>query len=268
MGVSLSVATSCSKDDDNDDDNTGGDNPPASSKCYIKKSTNDDGSYSVFEYNSDNKVIKATDYDDKGNEDGVTLISYNSDGMMSMFVSVENGDTSMKIEVTYSGNKPSVANLHINMGTGLKLFSKFVYTFNNDELTKMVTQADPVGTGFMDVAKKEYTYSGKNVVMIKESQFDATSGTMKLKSTTEYTFDDKKNSYVGIGVDYLMGEPQFISVNNPLKVTYKDDKGVVDNDESYNYTYEYNSNDYPTKITAKNFSGSKTEVTTNEYNCK
>jgi hypothetical protein len=268
MGVSLSMATSCNKDDDDNDNNDGGDNPPAPTKCYIKKSINDDSTYTVLEYNSDHKVTKVTDYKKDGSVEGVTFISYNSDGMMNMFVMVENGDTTMKMKMSHSGTKLDSTDLFVDMGAGLKMFSRFVYVYNGNKLAAMLTKADPLGTGFVVVSKNEYTFNGDNVSMIKEMQMDVTSGTFKLNSTTEYTYDDKKNPYVGIGVDYLMGEAQFISVNNPLKMTYKDDTGTVDNDESEDYTYEYNSNGYPTKVTAKSFSGSSTDVTTNEYDCK
>lgn len=270
LGVTIGLATSCKKDDDTTDDGNGGDNPPAAKTCYIKKTTDDNGAYSTYEYNSDNKVIKVSEYDKNGKLTAENHITYNTQGNYINFTVLnDKGDTATYLVMHYSSaSHPDSASVYMNMGVGLVKSATFVYTFTGDQLTLMETKADPLGTGPFVVSKNEYTYTGKNLTTLKAYSFSVTAMSLVLESTTDYTYDDKKNPFFGIGIDYLMGEPQLSAANNVTKLTFKDDKGAVDKKKSFNYTYEYTSNGYPSKATEKDFDNSHTEVTNMEYNCK
>jgi hypothetical protein len=97
---------------------------------------------------------------------------------------------------------------------------------------------------------------------------DMSTMSLSLESTTEYTYDDKKNPMIGIGLDNLMGDVMFMSKNNILTETYKDDSGMTEDDMSYNYSYTYTSNNYPEVSTVTSFDNSETEVTTYSYDCE
>ena len=262
IGVALSTAYSCNKDDD-DDDGGGGTTP---SKCYIKKEVFEDGSYAIIEYNSSHHVTKRTDYDDAGSASGYTLMTYANDKLASM-ESYESGTKVAKFEYSYNAaGKPTKADLYTDDGTGLTKIGYFEFTFTGDNMTKQSMHMDLMGQT-IKVSETEFTFDAGNVTRTKAYAFNAQTLQLELQNTIDYTYDTKINPYHGIGIDYLMGDPQLLSIANIVKMIVLDDKGAVMNDESYNMVYEYNDTKYPTKGTATSFDNSNSEVTIMEYDC-
>jgi len=271
LGLSLSMATSCKKDDDTNDDNGDGGNSPGAKTCLLKKSTYDDGTYETYDFDSHDRIVKLTEFDNSGSKDTELKFLYDNNGLFMEFNIIDAGDSAMKVQMFYhtGSSKPDSAKVFMNGGNALAHVSTINYTFSGDQLVKTETKADPFNTGTKTiVSKNEYTYSGKNVTRVTQYILNASTGNMDLSATIEYTYDDKINPYKGIGVDYFMGEVQFLSENNYLKMTYMDAQGTVNQKESYNYTYEYNANSYPVKITEKDFANTKSNTTVMEYNCK
>lgn len=264
LGVALSTAYSCKKDDTTDDDGGGGGAPTA---CYIKKEINDDGSYATIEYNAKNQVIKYSEFDDKGASDGYTQFTYTND-LVSKMEEYQSGSVTTKLEYTYNAqSKPLKAKLFIDQGTGLSELGFFEFTFSGDDMTEQSMTMDVMGQT-IKVSKTTFTYDAGNVTIMKSYSINMTTLQMDLDNTSDFVYDGKINPYHGVGIDYLMGDPQFLSKANPTKITISDDQGAVMNDESYNIVYEYKDAKYPTKSTATSFDNSDTEVTTMEYDCK
>jgi len=264
IGVAISTAYSCKKDDPADEDPGGGTNPK---KCYIKKETNGDGSYALIEYNSNNKVIKYSEFDSTGAADGYTNISYTNDNVTKL-ERIESGSVSFKIEYTYDAQgKPTKGKMFADQGSGLTELGFYEYVFSGDDMIEQSMTMDFMGQS-IKVNKSTFTYDAGNVKVMKTYAFDTQTLQLKLENTFDYVYDGKINPYHGVGLDYLMGEVQFLSKANPTKITVSDDQGAVMNDESYNIVYDYKDDKYPTKSTATAFDNSDTEVTSMEYECK
>lgn len=266
MGVSLAVATSCKKDDDTDDNNDDN-NDPVTETCYVVKM--DYGSdYDEITYNPSNMITKLENFDSTGTaSDGYSNFTYENDLLVTM-ESYNNGNLESKMEIIYnSNNKPDTLNLYTNATGSLNKVGYFKYSFNGDQLSSISMFAEAMGN-IIEVSKTDFQFVGNNVSKITQYEFNFSSMSLELSETRDFTYDDKKNAFIGIGLDYFMGEVQFLSENNVASVTVKDDQGSVMNDRSYNFTYEYNSNDYPTKQTQTSFDNSDTEVTLYEYSCE
>ncbi len=266
IGIVLSTAYSCEKDDDNkDDDGGGGGTSPKT--CYVKQETNKDGTYSKVEYNSDHKVIKYTDYDKSGTVTDHTDFSYDSNGKISKMEDYDGTTLSGKAEYSYNAQgKISKVDLYEDQGGSLQKLGYYEYTFTGDDLTKVVTKVEYSGQT-IEAEKYVFTYSGGNVMTVMSYEFDLSTLSLVLSSSIAYEYDTKINPYRGVGLDYAIIEPVFMSKANYTKMTVKDDQGVVQKDESSNVTYEYNDNKYPTKMTEISFDNSETYITTIDYDC-
>jgi len=267
IGIALSTAYSCNKDDE--DDNGGGDGGGGTTPktCYIKKETYADGSYSQIEYNSNHKAIKVTEYDSTGKVDERTELSYDSNGKIIKMENFDGTTLSGKFEYSYDAQgKLSKADIFGDQGGTFKKIGYYEYTFTGDNLTKLVTKVEYLGQT-IEAEKVEFTYSGGNAVTQKDYAFDYGSLSLKLEFTTTYEYDTKINPYRGLGANYIMGDPQFISKANVTKMTVKDNQGIVQKDQSSNITYEYNDSNYPTKATDVSFDNSETDVTIFDYDC-
>jgi len=267
--LSLLVITSTSCKKDNPDDNTGGgnDNPPSTKKCYITKITEDDGSYSQLTYNSNHKIIKVTDFNSNGTpENSYISFSYNNDGTLNVVLIHDDNNNQGKYVFHYKQSKPDSAYFYDKTGTGWKKEGTFAITMDGNKLSQIIIFAENNGQNY-PMQKFSYTYTGDNLTKKETYSMDTTNQQYNLDETMLYENDTKNNPQHGIGVDFLFLDDNFISLNNYTKITYKDKNGNVNKGLSYNITYEYNSNDYPTKKTAKTFDGSETDVALFTYDC-
>jgi len=265
IGVAISTAYSCKKDDPEDDNPDGG---SSAKKCYVKKMTNSDGSYSMIKYNSDNKVTEISDFDDAGAADGKTELIYSSSKLSEAKIFEPNGDLESKIVYAYdSQGKIEKGNLFSTVTGTLKQVGFYEYTFTGDNMTKQALFLDIAGNN-TEVNTFEFTYDAGNVKTVKEYKYDMSSATFKLSETNDLVYDGKVNPFHGVGVDFLIADPMSLSKANAVKVTVSDDQGQVVQDESMNIVYEYNENKYPTKQTATTFDNSETEITILDYDCK
>lgn len=261
IGATLTFA-SCNKDDDDDG---GGDTTPKT--CYVVKSTSDDGSYTQITYNAENKVIKTEEFDASGNSDDNYSIYTYSSGKLTKMEATVGGSIETKMELTYNTEDlPINVDLYQDQGAGLLKLGFFEYTYSGTKIKNMSMNFEVLGQ-MMVVSKSEFTYSGDNISLVKKYELGGTLS-LELVSTTAYDYDDKKNPMKNIGLDYFMGEVQFISINNYTEMTVKDASSSIMQEESYNITYEYNSDNYPTKITNVSFDNSTTEVEVYTYDCK
>lgn len=262
LGIALTTTYSCTKDED--DDNEEG---TPTTTCYIKKELADDGTYSVVEYNSNHKVVKLLDYDELDQLYGSTELTYNSEGKVDKVEIYESGLLVTKLEIVYNAQgKLSTADIYNDDGTGLAKIAVYEYTFTGDYLTKVSAMVEVFGLT-IEGERTEYTYVNGNAVTESFYEFDQTALSLVLKSTAEYEYDTKRNPYRGLGADNIMPDPQFVSNSNITKVTYKDNSGTVMDSYSYNFTYEYNTSNYPTKRTETSFDNQDVAVYTMDYDC-
>jgi hypothetical protein len=269
MLVAMSVAvSSCKKDDDDDNNDDNNNNTPQT--CYLNKINYGDY-YSLAEYNTNHLITKMTDYDSNGVADGYyTTISYDANGKIQNMTSYDGSTIDFKMVFIYgSGTHPDSVAMYSDDGNGnLERDGSYILTFTGDKLTKVEVPYTIMGNTII-ISKTEYTYTGENLTMESEYEFDLTTLQMELTSSYEYEHDAKKNPYYGIGLNYFVFlDGMFGSENNVTKETYKDDAGTVDQEYSYNYTYEYNSSNYPTKSTSTSFDNSDTYVEMYEYDCQ
>ena len=263
--VSLALTTtSCKKTDDNNDDDD-----PVKKTCYINKINYGD-EYSLLTYNSNHQVIKIASYDSLGNYlDSYTEITY-ANGKISELKNYDSGTYDSKIVYHYASNGiADSAYQWSDEGNGLELQGTFFLTYTGDNLTKIESIKYFVGQAVV-VGKIEYVYDAGNATSMSTYELNLSTLSLKLTSTATYEYDSKKSPYRGIGIDnlFIAEEIGFMSVNNPTKETVKDKDGNTMQDESYTYSYEYNDNDYPTKVTDVTFDNSETNVTVLTYDCE
>ncbi len=266
MLVFALAAVGCKKTDE------GGDNPPAPTKktCYINKIDEGSDGYSTITYDANHLITSAVNYDSNGVADGtVTNFTYDGKKLKSL-ISLDNGTVDSKIEFTYSGSStPDSAVIYSDNGSGVLVRDgAYSLTFNGDKLIKKEMKVSYSGQSIV-ISKTEYAYTNDNNTEIKSYNINS-SLQLELNSTETLEYDSKKNALHGIGLDFFFfgSDMPFMSVNNITKYTYKDGSGVVDISMSYTNTIEYNSNDYPTKITTNYNSGNKTDIVEYTYDCQ
>jgi len=265
VGLALTT-TSCKKTDDNNNNNN---NDPVKKTCYINKI--DNGSdYSLLTYNSDHQVTKVVNYDSLGNPDGSRTDFFYSNGKIEKMENWDSGVLDSRIIYHYgTSGKPDSAYVWADQGSGFAKVGVYITTFTGDNLTKVELSVEYNGVNLI-LNKTEYTYNGNNVATTSVYNYDFTTFNMELSETRSYEYDSKKNPYRGIGLDnfFVADDVMFFSDNNATKETIKDETGAVQQNESVNNTYEYNDDDYPTKVTSITFDGSDTETTILTYDCE
>jgi len=264
VGLALTTA-SCKKTDDDGS----GDGDPAKKTCYVNKMDYGDN-YSVLSYNSEHQVIKVENFDSLGTPDGSNSQFTYVNGKMETMENWDSGVLDSKIIYHYATTgKPDSAYMWGDEGNGFEKLGTYVLTFTGDDLTKTEMVVEYLGQS-ITVEKTEYTYTNGNIATMSKYEFDITSLSLNLISTSTFEYDNKKSPYRGIGLDYffIADDAGFMSTNNPTKETIKDKSGSVSQDESMNYSYEYNSDDYPTKVTETAFDNNYTETTLLSYDCQ
>ena len=226
-------------------------------KKMINHSLDDNGEWEdgVITYNYDGK--KLISYVDDSGE--ATLFSYNSNNKISKLSS--SGQTAT---FTYSGVNLSKINTTV---AGIYTVNTD-FTYEGTQLKKAVSIQEisiPIPGKFY--IETDYEYSGSNMVQANiKGGFYLPNGDLEMNpevQTITFQYDAKKNPYQLLPKEffiYLSGiAPQgaaFLSANNMTKVTQTID-GIS---EVTDYTYTYDSENYPTKM-----NGADEEYTLYEY---
>jgi len=263
LGVSLLASTACNKDEDDDNNNN---NDPTTKTCYVVKMDYGD-EYDEITYNSSNQVILQNNFDSNGVATGYSTEFTYSNALLSKMESLDNGQTESKLEIVYAADKIDTVHLYAQLMGGLEKVGFYKYSYSGDNVSSVSMYYEVMGN-MVEAGKSEFTYTGDNVSMLKMYEFDVATMGLKLAATMEYTYDDKTNPFIGIGIDNLMGDVMFMSKNNVITETIKDADGIVQNDASLNYTYTYSNNNYPEVSTVTTFDNSETEITTYTYDCE
>lgn len=252
------------------DDNTGDDSPNESGTCYVNKMDYGTDGYDEVMYNSDHLISSFVNYKADGTADGfVNSINYDGTKLLTI-TSADNGNVKAKFEYKYSNtSNPDSAIMWEDKGNGKLERTAFGLTFSDDKLVKAESYFEVLGQSVV-IAKIEFTYSGDNLSEYKTYKFKVSSLQMELESTINFEYDSKKNPMHGVGLDFFFFETDipFMSKNNITKCTYKDASGTVDQSKSFTNAIEYNTNNYPSKITTNYNDGSKSNAVTYSYDCQ
>ena len=265
MAIIITIAfttNSCKKDP-----NTIVDPTPTAKACFVNKMDNGADGYSLIEYNANHQVTKVTDYDSIGIATGTHMDFDYANNLMQSMISYDGTTIDTKVVMHYTASKIDKADLWQDDGSGLAQVGYYNYTYTGNDITKVEMYYEYMGVP-INVSKAEFTYSNGNVVSKNEYTMGATFQ-LELSGTYTYDYDSKKNPMNGIGIEGLIftGDASFMSKNNYTKETMKDASGTVQQDQSTNYIYEYNTNNYPTKSTSTVFDNSYTSYSIYTYDC-
>ncbi|RLD45833.1 MAG: hypothetical protein DRI86_04885 [Bacteroidetes bacterium] len=261
LGIGLTFA-SCKKDDDEGNE----DNPtPEAKTCYIVKETADDNSFHKMVYNTENLITEYNEYDKDGNLAENNKMTY-SDDKVSLIETYDGTSLKSKIVYKYIADRIDSAIIYIDTLGTMKRVGFYKYTYNADKISNISVYFELFGQ-MLEVSKNQYIYSGDNVSEVTIYEIGG-SLALELSYTETYEYDDKINPYRNIGINDIISDPAFMSKNNFTKKTVKDDSGKIDNEESYEISFEYNSDNYYTKYVRTSFDNSKTITYTVEYECK
>ena len=171
--------------------------------------------YSVHIYY--NSFIFRTGWDNPSNMQKIQtrLYEYNSEGVLTKMIDILPSNEKI-YELSYEDNRISRQTI--------------IYTQN--EMSSYI----------------DYEYDEKGN-MIKEIRYNISSeGIGEIWMTIEYEFDDKHNPYLAFKNLALPGK--YTNPNNITKETYTIDV-LSQNEQVTTYSYEYNSEGYPTKVNGK-----------------
>ena len=259
--LSLGLCLTACEEDNTDPDNPDPDNP-AQAGCQLTKVMEEgDDEYGEVAYNAQGYSTKLITKEPGSNAtDEYTLFTYNTNNQL---VKMENYDDGLLDDdyATFEYTDNLLTTINNYDGSTLESVTTLKYVTD-----KRVIEYSSDEEG--DAYKTTYTYDSKGNVT-KEEYFNSNALT---SSITYENYDDKHTPY-----SVLKGVPNVItgnlSQNNAGKMTYSydsDGDGVIQPGESSDvttYTYEYNSDGYPTKITETDVDGD-TDVTALTYQCE
>ena len=223
--LASSFILSCSTDSANDNSNN-----PSTTGMLVKTITRE-GLTTTVNYNG-NKVINASSTDGQNQ-----TFTYSG----NLITQVEGSGSSIIFTQTCSySNNLMVSDNYIYGSIPNQQLESSVYIYNSngtitENKTITFTDADPANN--YSYLYKQY-YSQGN--LIKKEYYTFDNSVPALNSTTTYTYDNKNPPYKSItGFLAIISNTK----NNVISEIKKDSSNIVT--ESVQYTYQYNSNDYP-----------------------
>ena len=239
----------------------GGGNTGGTRLVRTVSKTGPDSVVTVYTYNSNGKVVNVKTTGMSGGIDQANEFRYyrNSSGIITRKVQINPNLASAGIDSVIT---TVLYNSSLSRYTGdVSSLSAFGFTVSDstvhvyDGSGKVIRtdeyQAIPsLGQPYELSLKSIYTYDAAgNVKQMDIYYHDATTNTDDLVATLKYTFDNK-TAAISYGADAIgIGQIDLISVNNPLKAEFVD---VTDpnNNQTFFFTYTYNSNNRPSTGTS------------------
>ncbi len=197
--------------------------------------------YSKYEYNNQNQLIHSDHYWDERIASSSSA-ELNEAMQRTEWVSPGNTEKDTYSSYRYSGTGQLKETETLRINDGYTVSSTF--TYNNTGWIKRRTYYSENNASSYD----EYYYDNVGNLVKKERYDVLSEGNNELRTTTEYEFDNKNNPYYSFRGLMIPGENT--NLNNIIKETYTlhfevDD--FIDPIQITEYSYEYNSNDYPVK---------------------
>lgn len=243
VSAAFLVLSSCSSDSDS----------AKESSILVKKviyTDSDGATTSDVTYNG-NKIVKSTDSDGE-----FTVYTYTGDVITKSESFDADGKSEYSTEYTYVGGK--LASSVRKSASDTEYNRKTKYTHNADGTIAYEEFRVNIATGvegeYGYIGK--YTYANGNLVKEENSYYGSES-----VITSEY--DTKNNPFKNItGFSLLIGDHSSNS-NNVLKRTFNSKGSSTPTVETY--IFEYDSKNYPTKMTTKTQSGTSVITETTEF---
>jgi len=227
MGVLF--ITSCKKD------NT---NPSATNHQLIKVSA-DARNFSEYAYNSDGllgKIISSN----SNYSDTITL-SYNANKQVQSFLYGGN-----IFKYTYDANNQfTKIEVHVNSAQG-DIEGYTTYTWQSGKIIEAKSFINYVNGNTPDTKVTMAYNTNGDLVTQTEYYWDIVDNAYKLRTTTTYEYDDKKNpNAIASQVTPLFLTMSYSGAHNVANETVKNEQNIVI--EKYAYSYLYDTDGYPTQ---------------------
>ncbi len=196
--------------------------------------------YTRHNYNSHNQLVSSDFYVDPG--------IYSSDSHLSQaslnrteWVSPDNTAKEMFRTYEYNQNGQLIKYSINRLNTNYKSYSIFGYNAKG-QISKETWYSDGKANG-----NTIYTYNDAGNLILKTRNDILADESLKLSTTTNYEFDNKKNPYLL----FKMQIPGiYTNQNNIIKETYQlwfEVDAFIDKIQITETTYEYNNSGYPVK---------------------
>ena len=230
LSMSFLLLQACSSSDDSSQ---------SSSSVLLKKAIWNDGSVYDYLYQG-NKITKI-----QGNDGSYSNFTYTGDFITKVESVDPNNSYSGRDEFFYSAN--SLIQIKEFEGSVLKRKIDFV---NNNDNTRTRTHTLYNGTSTSTVVYKEYYLNDE---FIKQEKFNSNGAVI---FTTTFLYDDKNYKFKNVtGYKYIV---HWYDNGGPNHNTIKTIETSTSYNNTTNYLFEYNSNNYPTKETWTD--GTNTEI--------
>ncbi|OXA93975.1 hypothetical protein [Flavobacterium hercynium] len=243
VSAAFLVLSSCSSDSDS----------AKESSILVKKViyTYQDGTTtSDVSYNG-NKITKITDSDGE-----FTTYTYTGDVVTKRESFYEDGSLNYSTQFIYTSGK--LSEILKKEGSDSKFNYKTKYTHNADGTIAYEDFRVNIATGVEEeygfIGK--YTYANGNLVKEEKSFYGS-------DSVITHEYDTKNTPFKNVtGFSLLIGE-ESSSSNNVVKSTFNSKGSSTPSSEAY--IFEYDSKNYPTKITTNTQAGTSVIVETTEF---
>lgn len=244
------MMVSCSRDNDDAGLTPNPNNPttPAETPVLLTKVVNTEENGDVettqFEYDGD-KVTKISISARNGTEAYEAVYTYTGD--LITFIKQKEGDgETSETTIAYDDQKRLKTSTKISRGnTTVSTYTRH-YTHNADGtvVVREIRKREYINGSFPNTeSEKTITYTIVNGLITKVENTES-----GYTSTDVYTYDDKNGPLKNIrGIKELVLENFDDGGVSSLKHNYT---SVVSGQETYSYSYEYNANGYPKKVTA------------------
>jgi hypothetical protein len=252
---------SCSNDDDNAKVTPV---TTAAKGCILLEWNDQNGSnfnQTIFNYNSQNRIVNLKPKTNGVPDSASFTVDYNAAGQISRYTYWHG--TTQKTYEQYTYNSDNLLTKKETFShNAVAVIPVYIYTYVYDANKKLIKRNVYAATApTVLISYIDYTYPTSNTALAQGYYDEDGNGTLDHTSNEEYTFDNKKSVQQLIGVIW---DDEFISPNNATKQVYTS-IGSTPFTATYTFTYDYNAEGYPTKITGSN--GTSTNITNLVYNC-
>jgi len=269
----MSLFSSCEdskKNDPQPNPNNTGNQGSSCQIANISETTGTDNEQSEFVYNAQGKLTRVNTKENNALTEYITF-DYNNGGKvtkMSSFNASNVLQDYFTVELNGAGN-PVKMNFFTkdDDSNQMENISRYEYEYNGQNKTSKINMyLDVEENGNLSLAGyMTFTYDTKGNPNHKEYAIVMSEGQAPTPAYAyDYTYDAKANPVSSSPIINI--EP--LAVNNVTKIIATNKMtNAVDKIQSLDMTYEYNSNNLPTKVTTKTQAG----VTTSQvysYNCK
>ncbi|WP_295770050.1 hypothetical protein [uncultured Mucilaginibacter sp.] len=212
-------------------------------------------SYTTFDYNSKNQVVKMT------SNEGTIAQTFNVLYENNQPSLIKSSEGSMKF--IYINKKLDATKLFAD-DAQTQLVGQIKLNYLNERIDNMVISHLLEGAQEpTPIVKSVYEYYANGDVKKQvDYVWNPLNGQFKLSASTVYEYDDKVNPLIALGDAYTISF-KAVSKHNPVKETEYDENNELS--FTTTYTYTYNSNAYPVTAQRKITAAGKANSTVSNF---